>query len=577
LSFWSEAKRRKAVRVGAAYVVAGLAVAEGADAFLPQLGAPAWVVPVVLAMIVLGLPLALVLAWAYDITPEGLIRDEGLATVPSVPVDASVPTSATDREDLPASTRPTDGRRSVAVLPLANMSADPENEFFSDGMTEDILTHLSRVKSLRVTSRTSVMQYKGTTKPVPEIARELGVDSVLEGSIRVAGGKVRVTVQLIDATADDHLWAESYDRSLEDVFAVQSEVAQSVARALQAELDPAEVARIQARPTDSIEAYTLCLRGEETMTTWQAADLAAATRHFQSALRLDPDYARPRAGLALILAIGPAFTGRTHPNWHEELEIAARGTLEQDDRQAMAHSALGTVLWSRDFDWAAAEAEFKRAIELEPTNLPARGSMAFLLIILERFDEALAVWKGVEAGQREDILVRASSALALYSSGRAEEALSVLGTGLSKAPDSSMLLYHQGTAYGYLNRFEESERSLTQSVAIDPENALALTVRAFVRSQLGWKDEAQQDIERLENWTGSDPVGPFLHAYVHLIRGDVDGAIDLWEQAVEQGDFFAPFLRCTPRFRPLRAHPRFQALLQRMWPDHGPFEVDEVG
>ncbi|MGD8872631.1 MAG: hypothetical protein PVJ80_13740, partial [Gemmatimonadota bacterium] len=136
---------------------------------------------------------------------------------------------------------------------------------------------------------------------------------------------------------------------------------------------------------------------------------------------------------------------------------------------------------------------------------------------------------------------------------------------------------HQGTAYGYLNRFEESERSLTQSVAIDPENALALTVRAFVRSQLGWKDEAQQDIERLENWTGSDPVGPFLHAYVHLIRGDVDGAIDLWEQAVEQGDFFAPFLRCTPRFRPLRAHPRFQALLQRMWPDHGPFEVDEVG
>jgi TolB-like protein/Flp pilus assembly protein TadD len=566
MSFWSELRRRKVVRVGVAYLVVALAVAEGADIFLPQLGAPAWVVPVVLGLLVLGFPLASVLAWAYDITPEGLVRDGAKAEAPES-ADVPVPEASASRPRA-------DGRRSVAVLPLTNMSGDPENEFFGDGMTEDILTHLSRVKSLRVTSRTSVMQYKGTTKTVREIAEQLGVESVLEGSIRVAGGKVRVTVQLIDAAADDHLWAETYDRSLEDVFAVQSEVAQSVAKALQAELSPSEVARIRARPTNSIEAYTLCLRGEETMSTWQPADLAAATRHFQAALRLDPHYARPRAGLALILAIGPAFTGRTHPNWHEELDSAARGSLEQDEEQAMAHAALGTVLWSRDFDWAGAEAEFKRAIELEPESLLVRGSMAFLLIILERFDEAMVVWEGAEAGPREDILVRASSALALYNSGRAAEAVAVLQTGLSQAPDSSMLLYHQGTALFYLNRGEEAEQSLTQAIAIDPDNALALAVRAVVRSRLGWTEKADEDIQRLRGWTGSEPVGPFLLAYVHLALDDVEGAIALWQQSVAQGDFFAPFLRCTPRFRPLRAHPRFQALLQHMWPDHGPFEVD---
>ena len=185
------------------------------------------------------------------------------------------------------------------------------------------------------------------------------------------------------------------------------------------------------------------------------------------------------------------------------------------------------------------------------------------------------MWEDCETiGPREDILVRASSALALYNHGRAEEALAMVRKGLARAPDSSMLLYHQGTAFSYLDRGEEADRALTQAVAIDPDNALALAVRAFARSRLGRTEEAGEDIRRLESWTGSEPVGPFLLAYVRLALGDVEGAIDLWEQSVEQRDFFAPFLRCTQRLYPLRAHPRFQALLQRMWPDHGPFEVE---
>jgi TolB-like protein len=573
VSFWSEIRRRKVVRVGLAYLVVALGVAEGADIFLPQLGAPSWVVPVVLGLIVLGFPLAVVLSWAYDITPEGLVRDTAEARTVEVRTEAATPVSA-GRAATPR-TR-SDGRRSVAVLPLTNMSGDPDNEFFGDGMTEDILTHLSRVKSLRVTSRTSVMQYKGTTLTVSEIAEQLGVESVLEGSIRVAGGTVRVTVQLIDAVADDHLWAETYDRSLEDVFAVQSEVAQSVARALQAELSPTEVAQIRSRPTENIEAYTLCLRGEEVMSGWAPADLDRAVEYFEAALRLDPDYARPLAGLAMILAIGPVFTGRMPPGYHDRVEQAGLEALALDDGLALAHAALATGRWTRHFDWAGAAAELDRAVELSPEDPLVRGSQVFYLIMHERFDEALAAWEGVEVGPREMVLVRGSSSFAYYFSGRAEQGLAIAEEGLREAPDSAMLHYHKGLALGHLDRYDEAAQALQRAATIDPELTLAVAVRALYLAQLGRAEEVQREVDRILNWEGPEPVGSYILGLAHQALGDIERALDLFEKAVEEGDFLVPFLRASPRLRPLRAHPRFQAILQSMWPDHGPFEVEEA-
>jgi adenylate cyclase len=580
VSLWSELRRRKVVRVVVAYMIAAGGVAQGADVFLPELGAPSWVVPVILVLLILGLPLALVLAWAYQITPEGLVRDDGgvVTVVGSAPTTAARPTPSTAAPTQPDSPthRParSDGRPSVAVLPLTNMSGDPDNEFFSDGVTEDILTHLSCVKGLRVTSRTSVMQYKGTTKTVREIARELDVDSVLEGSIRVAAGKVRVTVQLIDADADDHLWAEAYDRSLEDVFAVQSEVAEAVASALKAELSPQEVERIRAQPTENVEAYTLCLRGEEAMTSWAPADLDRAVEYFEAALKLDPEFARPHAALALVLAIGPVFTGRTPHGLHARIEEAALKALEVDSQLGLAHAALGTVKWSRDYDWAAAEAAFQRAIDLEPRSTLVRGSLVFFLVMQERFDEALHQYEEVDAGPRETILVRGSSSFAYYFSGRAEEGLALVEEGLAYFPNSPTLLYHKGLALGHLERYEEAERALRRAYTIDPELALAVAVRALYLGALGRTDELRAEFDRLMNWEGAEPVGAHIKALAHQALGDLERALDFYEQAVEERDFLVPFIRSSPRMRPLRAHPRFQALLQRMWPDHGPFEVE---
>ena len=577
MSFWSELRRRKVVRVGITYLIVALAVAEGADIFLPQLGAPAWVVPVILGLLVLGFPLALVLAWAYEITPEGVIRDSAGSAAPSsvsTRMPSAVSKGPAGSGAAPSSSRRNDSRPSVAVLPLMNMSGDADNEFFSDGVTEDILTHLSCVKSLRVTSRTSVMQYKGTTKTIREIAGELGVDSVLEGSIRVSGGKVRVSVQLIDAEADDHIWAEAYDRSLEDVFAVQSDVARAVATALQAELSPQEVDQICYQPTENIEAYTLCLRGEEVMAGWAPADLEHAVGYFEAALRLDPGYARPRAGLAMVLALGPVFTGRMPAGYHERVEQAALDALELDQGLALAHAALATGRWTRHFDWSGAQTALDRAIELAPGDPLVRGSQVFYLIMHERFDEALAAWEGVEVGPRETILVRGSSSFAYYYSGRAEQGLAIAEEGLRDAPDSAMLLYHKGVALGHLDRFEEAAAALGRAATIDPELTLAVAVRTLYLAQLGRVEEVQHEFDRLVNWAGSEPVGSFVIAIAHQALGDTETALGLYEKAVDEGDFLAPFLRSSPRFRPMRAHPRFQALLQRMWPDHGPFEVD---
>jgi Flp pilus assembly protein TadD len=258
------------------------------------------------------------------------------------------------------------------------------------------------------------------------------------------------------------------------------------------------------------------------------------------------------------------------------VEQAGRDALALDDSLGLAHAALATGRWTRHFDWDGAEASLERALELAPDDPLVRGSKVFYLIMHERFDEALATWDGIELGSRESVLVRGSSSFAYYFSGRAEQGLAIAEEGLRDAPDSAMLLFHKGLALGHLERFDEAVTTLARAEAIDQELTLAVAVRALYMAQLGRQEEVRVEFERLLSWGGAEPVGPYVIGLAHLARGDVERAIDSWEQAVEEGDFLVPFVRSMPRLRSLRAHPRFQALLQRMWPDHGPFEVGEA-
>jgi TolB-like protein/Flp pilus assembly protein TadD len=453
------------------------------------------------------------------------------------------------------------------------MSGDPDKEFFSDGVTEDILTHLTRVKGLRVTSRTSVMRYKGTTKTLPEVAKELGVDSVLEGSIRVAGGKVRVTVQLIDASADDHLWAESYDRSLEDVFAVQSEVAEAVARALQAELSAGEIKEIRARPTDNVEAYTLCLRGQEALKTWAPADLERAVEHFEAALRLDLNYARAYAGLAMVLAVMPALSARAPADFHRRVEQAATRALELDDGLPLAHAARATLLWTRDYDWRGAWLAMDRAVALAPRDAFVRQMQGVMLVAEGRFDESFAVVDEVEPGEAKRLLGATMQAWSRYNQYRFEEAHALLDALLRDSPDYFLLHFHRSVAFSYAGRNAEALVAIDRAIAIDPDVPIAVAVRARVLAALDRTEEARSEVARLVEWKGDYPVTGYPMGLAYVSIGELERALDCWEAAVAERDFFAPFLRSVPRYRPLRANPRFQAILRSMWPEHGPFQA----
>jgi TolB-like protein len=357
-SFWNELRRRHVVRVGIA-----------AEIFLPGLGAPAWVLRTVLGLLVLGLPLAAVMSWAYDITPEGIER-----------------AGAHERGSLKGGIATEEERKSIVVLPFDNMSPDPNDAYFSDGLTEEIITQLSYLRSLRVISRSSAMALKNTKKDVRTIGRELNVQYVMEGSVRKAGDSLRITAQLIDANSDEHLWAGTYSRELEDVFELQSEIALSVADAMQASLDARSVERIKSRPTDSLDAHDAYLLGRHHVWTTTEEGMSKAKSYFERALELDPDYASAHCGLAhwCLWAGGAAFSilpaAEAIPRGRAEAKLAI--TLNPDLGDALELPRFGGQLKYWCFylyptAWESEGSSVPRALGSKSKPPPANGvSMA---------------------------------------------------------------------------------------------------------------------------------------------------------------------------------------------------------
>jgi adenylate cyclase len=296
-TFFSELKRRKVVRAAVVYIVVAWIVVEVASVVLPGLLLPDWSERLVLAMAILGFPLALVLAWAFEMTPEGVQREKPGAAVENGAVaahDAAATTPAAQVAAHACAVR-TDERRAIAVLPLTNMSGNPENEFFSDGITEEILNLLARQPELRVVSRTSSFSFKNTSLDVPTIAARLDVDIVLEGSVRRAGDRVRITAQLIDANNDSHLWSDSYDREVGDIFAVQTDIARCIVSAM--DLSPDKCVECEGNTAD-IDAYEFYLRGRQYLYQHLESAMVSARQMFARAIDIDPSYARAYAGLA---------------------------------------------------------------------------------------------------------------------------------------------------------------------------------------------------------------------------------------------------------------------------------------
>ncbi len=370
--FWRELRRRKVLKVGAAYLVVAWLVIQVASTVAPQLNLPEWAPRFITLVVLLGFPVAVVLAWMLDKTPEGLkvesapTGNKHIFAVAVVLAALAIGWYWKGRPEAPDAGSGAEGARSIAVLPFVNMSGDKENEFFSDGISEEILNSLAQMPDLRVAARTSSFSFKGQQKEIPDIARELNVRMVLEGSVRKQEERVRITVQLIDAETGFHAWSQTYDRELADIFAIQDEISRAIADELQVKLGAAHGDGAPQPDTISLEAYDAYLKALPLLRQRGPANLIEAERLFRVALALDPRFAKAWAGLAMTLTLLPEFTSAPLAQTWSEAHDAAQHALALEPTLPEPYIALGYIAGG-EFRFATGRALFDRALKLAPS------------------------------------------------------------------------------------------------------------------------------------------------------------------------------------------------------------------
>jgi TolB-like protein/tetratricopeptide (TPR) repeat protein len=460
-------------------------------------------------------------------------------------------------------TRPAAGVaiRSLAVLPLANFSGDSEQDYLSDGMTEALIAQLSTIRDLRVISRTSTMQFKGTRKSVPAIGRELNVDAVIEGSVLRSADKVRVTIQLIRAATDEHLWAGTYDRELRDVLALQSDVTGGIARHVEAAVAGRQSLPVTPR-TVAPDVYEAYLKGRFALQKNNRAGLEEALRYLQTAINADGTFAPAYVGVAAAQSqLGTVFFGVPPGDTRPKVIDATRKALELDPELAEARVLLANAL-QRDWHWSEAETEYRRAIELSPSDAGAHLGLADWLLCQGRSEEALA-W--ARRAQELDPLAFNSIEFGyiLFYSRRYDEAIRELRRGLTREPNDPWALWALGFALIGAEHFDEAIRTLDKAASLSDRSPAVLGVLARAYARGGRRAEALQVVDELRRRAQKRYVPPaaFLNAYLGL--GDTEQAFVWLERAAEERSNIMQFLKVHPFFDSLRGDPRFAEYLRR--------------
>lgn len=454
---------------------------------------------------------------------------------------------------------------SLAVLPLDNLSHDPDQEYFSDGMTDALITQLSKVGALRITSRTSAMSYKGTHKSLPEIAKELNVDAVIEGSVMRADNRVRIAVQLIQTRTDRHLWAEIYDRDLGDVLRLQSEVAEAVAQQIQMQLTPEQQARLRFVPIVNPQAYEAYLKGRFYAATGTRAALKRAQGYYEDSVRKDPGFALAYTGLADCFLDQGAFRQVPPQDAHRRASGAIQKALHLDQALSEAHGSLGYLNWQFGWDWQAAEKELHYAVELNPNSIEGHESLVWFLAWSGRRDEALA-----EVGKMRQ-LDPAYPFISLQESGVYYHLRDY--TSLVEAGEKSVAGYPNGWQSHYFLAvgYEGSGRSAQaipeyqRAVELSEGDTDAKAGLAHAYSATGRRNEAEKILRELQTQSKTDYVSPYMLAVIYTGLGNKDKAFEFLENAYEEkSPDIAYFIKADLRIDPLRSDSRFQHLLRRM-------------
>ena len=453
--------------------------------------------------------------------------------------------------------------RSIAVLPLDNFSGDPNQEYFADGMTDELTTDLATISALRVISRGSVMQYKGAHRPpTPEIAKALNVDAVVEGSVVRIGDRVRITAQLIDAPADKHLWAKSYERNSRDVLALQDELSSAIARQIDIVLTPAEQARFANAHPVNPQAHEAYLKGRYFLSSLTQEGINKAIAQFELAIKADPNFALPYTGLADAYGYGADWyfpANEVMP----KAKAAAEKALQLDDSLAEAHVALAGTLYSYDFNLGGAEREYRRAIALNPNYAFAHDQYGLLLNDLGRFDESLAELKRASDLDPLSAVITTDVAAPLFFQARYEAAREQVRKALELDPNS----YYAHWILGWIDieagKFNEALPELQKASAMDSPPAVVGWL-GYAYAAAGERAKAEAMIAELNQMSSRRFVSPFCTAIIYLGLGEKRRALEGLEKAYEARSQFLQVLKVDRMFDPLRSDPGFIELLKKV-------------
>ena len=587
-NFFSELKRRNVYKVAVAYIVAGWALSQGIAQVFPVFDVPNWIIRLIVLLIIIGFPIALILAWMFELTPQGIKRTEDVDLVAAaqqpkkrtwifvVIIGALVSIglfflgrysafNGAPRQDASAARTEaaTVSNKSIAVLPFDNLSRDPDNAYFCEGVQDEILTRLAKVADLKVISRTSTQHFKSAPEDLGEIAKKLGVMHILEGSVQKAGDQVRVNVQLVNALNDAHLWAETYDRRLIDIFSVESEIAKAIVESLQAKLTRSEQSSIAKAPTADPEAYELYLKGRFFWNKRSGVDLRKAIDYFNQAVTKDPTYAVAYAGLADSCMLLPNYGGASAKESIAPARAAITKALALDNSLAEAHASLG-LLDTLELRLERAVGDFERAIELKPNYATAHHWLMLGQLSLGRFDQAIAEGKRAIELDPLSLIINADYAWAYACAHRFDEAEKQARKTLEIDPRFFLAHYYLGGILQRKGRLDEAIPEFQKSVELnDDAYSIAMLGQAYARN--GQKDEAQKILSRLTDEAKSRYVAPYASAVLYLGLGDKERALAELERAYQTGDNNYLFvLKVDPMTDELRGDPRFEALVQKI-------------
>ena len=576
--FFAELKRRNVYKVAIAYGVVAWLLIQIATQVFPFFEIPNWTVRLIVLLMAIGFPVALIIAWAFELTPEGIKRTEVADAGPPrhsakgawiyVVIIASAISvglfflgryiSFQQDAELPV--------KSIAVLPFENLSRDPDNAYFTEGIQEEILTRLAKIADLKVISRTSTQRFKSSPDNLPQIAKQLGVANILQGSVQKAADRVRVTVQLINATSDAHLWAESYDRKLIDIFAVESDIARTIADTLKAKLTGAEEQAIARRPTEVPEAYELYLKGRFFWNKRTGADLHTAIQYFNQAIAKDPRYALAYAGLADAYVLLPPYGAASSSDSFPRAEAAAKKALELDDALAEAHTSLGNILLFYDLDFGGSSREFERAIALNPNYATAHHWYGLgPAMSLGEFDRAIAELRRAQQLDPLSLIINADLGVVLLLARRYDEAIAQLRKTIEMDPRFYYAHWNLGEALELKGQLHEALAEYKKAAELN-DDPLVLGLLAQAYAKLGQRDEALKMLDELQQLAKRRYVANYSFALVHIALGEKDKAIDYLEHAYrDRGGPEISGIKVDPMLDPLRGDPRFEALVQKVF------------